>query len=163
MKQVKDRTGQTWVIDITVGAVKRVRDLCGGIDLLSIADPNKQVATLRDQISDPCTFGMVFYAVCFPQIEERGLTPEAFAELWNGETMEIAADSLIDDIFDFFPPQKRQILHKAFQKVRAVGERRMNLEISRAMQQIDSPEFEKSLELALDNALKTESSDKSGK
>jgi len=147
MKEFKDKDGKSWTVDITVQTVKRVRDLCDGIDLLSLATPGNN---LMPRLEDPCTLVGVLYAVCLPQIQERSLSPEAFGGSFTGDALEDAANALTTDIIDFFPNRKRQVLHTAFRRVQTVGEERIRVEVNQALQQIESPEFTQAVEQAFD-------------
>jgi len=147
MKEFRDNTGARWPISVTVESVKRVRDLCDGIDLLSLATPGNDLLL---RLEDPCSLVGVLYALCKPEIDKRGVTPEAFGEMFTGEHLEEATTALLEEIIEFFPSKKRQILHHALRKVIEVGEKKKQADFDRAMKQIESPEFEDALSKALD-------------
>ena len=79
MKTFTDNTGRVWMLAVNVGAIKRVRALCG-VDLNSIIEldeKNKPSAKLLERLStDPVLLVDVLYAVCKADCHQKGVTDE---------------------------------------------------------------------------------------
>ena len=116
MKTFTDNTGRVWMLAVNVGAIKRVRALCG-VDLNSIIEldeKNKPSAKLLERLStDPVLLVDVLYAVCKPECDSKNVTDEDFGMAMAGDAVEHATTALLDEIIDFFPAPKRL----AFQKI----------------------------------------------
>lgn len=102
-----DSGGRKWVVSITVGTIKRVKDLIG-VDLLGVLD-GELLARLAD---DPVLLVDTLYAVCKPQADQQGVSDESFGELLVGDTIEQAASALVEGLTNFFPQRKRGVLAK---------------------------------------------------
>ena len=116
MKSFTDNAGRVWMLAVNVGAIKRVRALCG-VDLNSIIEldeKNKPTAKLLERLStDPVLLVDVLYAVCKPECDSKNVTDEEFGAAMAGDAIDLATSTLLDEIIDFFPEAKRL----AFQKI----------------------------------------------
>lgn len=103
MQTFKDKTGQEWIVDITIGAVKRALALAK-IDLRAAAAPyGEQKIALSAAIElDTLLMADVIYAVCYPQAQDRGVSQDAFYELLGSDTMQSAHLALFREWSDFF-------------------------------------------------------------
>lgn len=104
-----DSTGTVWDLSLNVNVVKRVKALFGVdlSDLGSISSIGNDLSTLVD----------VIYGIVKPVADTQNISPDAFAERFaDGETCERAAESLLEAITNFFPPQKRKILGQIREK-----------------------------------------------
>lgn len=104
----KDAEGREWQLKLNVGSLTRARDLADvklgdGVELARIAD-------------DPALFGRVLYALLKPQIDEKGISPEDFAEAFDGDVVQAATEALMEEICLFTPPAKRAMLRKILDK-----------------------------------------------
>jgi hypothetical protein len=98
-----DRTGTEWRLNLTLGDLRRARDLAG-VDLNAAI---KSDAALSDLLfSDPESLCKVLWVLCEKQAADRGLAPEGFAEVFDGPTVERAAVALAEAVIDFFPRSK---------------------------------------------------------
>lgn len=121
MKVFRDRLGRDWKLSVTVGTIKRVRDLCGVnlYQIIEIGKTGELDMSLIDRLSgDPVLLVDVLYAVCKPDADARGVSDESFAEGIIGDAIEDAVNALLDEITDFFPEAKRRALQKALQATR---------------------------------------------
>ncbi len=121
MKSFTDNKGRAWEIVVTVATVKRVRALCK-VDLNSIVEldkNNKPSAELLERLSsDPVLLVDVLYAICKPEADKQGVTDEEFGEAMAGDAIEQATAALLDEIVDFFPSAKRQVMRKILNATR---------------------------------------------
>ena len=115
MKSFTDNKGRTWMLEVTVATVKRVRALCQ-VDLNSIVEldkNNKPSAELLERLSsDPVLLVDVLYAICKPQADKLGVSDEDFGEAMAGDVIEHETTALLDEVIDFFPEAKRMVLRK---------------------------------------------------
>ena len=109
MQQFKDSADRDWSVEVNVAAVKRVRSMLGGLDLL---DP-KVFNRLAD---DPVQLVDVLYVLCKPQADEKGITDEQFGRSMAGDALGRATDALLQEIVDFFHGGKRLVMSKVLQK-----------------------------------------------
>ena len=115
MKSFIDNKDRTWMLEVNVATVKRVRALCR-VDLNSIVEldkNNKPSAELLERLSsDPVLLVDVLYAVCKPQADKLGITEEDFGEAMAGDAIEQATTALLEEVIDFFPESKRMVMQK---------------------------------------------------
>lgn len=143
MHTFRDKAGGEWVVEITVATVKRVKGLAG-VDLLAIGDEAENL--LQRLATDPVALVDVLYAVCHPQITERGLDGDGFADLFSGDSIEAAAAALLEELIGFFQnPRDRAIMTAALGKTRAA----MDLARTRIEDKIASGAIEAEVESRL--------------
>lgn len=141
MKTFTDNTGRTWSIAINVGAVKRVRS---GLDVnLLDAVEGKLIERL---VSDPVLLCDVIFVLCQPEAEARGITDEQFGQAMAGDAIDSATSALLEELVDFFPSGKRQVLTKALAKLKAFEAKAIEL----ASKRLDDPALEQQLNQALE-------------
>lgn len=115
MQSFKDSKGNIWTVEINVGAIKRVRAICGIniLDVITVTDDGKPNTELLDRLSeDPVLLVDTLYAVCMPEVEKRGMTDEEFGMSFDGDSLVAASHALLDGIVDFFPEAKRRMFRK---------------------------------------------------
>ena len=95
----KDSHGDEWDVDITGGTVRRARTLLG-IDLGKPRDGNNPWLVRFEQ--DVEFKVNLLYVVCLPQIRQRELTDEQFAERLRGEHLREASLAFFASLTDFF-------------------------------------------------------------
>lgn len=117
MKSFVDNQGRTWMLNVNVGALKRVKALCNGLNLLNIImfdekknDVNTDV--LESLSTDVILLVDVLYAVCKPEADAQGISDEDFGASLSGDSIEYASSALLDAIVDFFPEAKRKVCQK---------------------------------------------------
>jgi hypothetical protein len=141
MKTFTDNTGRTWSIAINVGAVKRVRS---GLDVnLLDAVEGKLIERL---VSDPVLLCDVIFVLCQQEAEARGITDEQFGQVMAGDAIDSATSALLEELVDFFPSGKRQVLTKALAKLKAFEAKAIEL----ASKRLDDPALEQQLNQALE-------------
>jgi len=140
MHRFNDNEGRTWIISVTVDAIKRVRALCG-VDLLEAIDGK----LLERLVTDPITLCDCIYALCKPQADEQGVSDEDFGRAMAGDCLEQATEALLEDLVDFFPQRRRDLLRGALSKLKAVEARALDL----AEQHLLGPELDERVEALL--------------
>ena len=76
MTQFTDADGRKWEIEVSVPAIKRVRQRLDGVELLNLIDP--QSSLMSRLFSDPCFLCDVLFVLCAPEAEKRNVTDEDF-------------------------------------------------------------------------------------
>lgn len=111
MHTFQDLTKREWRIIITVGAIRRVQQLTG-VDLL------EAITTDLPQrlVHNPVLLVDILYALCKPQAEKDGITDEQFGEAMGGDSIESATTAFLEELVDFFPQRRRELLQKAVAK-----------------------------------------------
>jgi hypothetical protein len=113
MRTFTDSTGQPWSVTINVEAVKRVKALCG-VNLLDALG-----GELLEQLSsDPILLCDVLFTLCKGEAEAKKISDEAFGRGLAGDTIDKATDALLEELVEFFPLARRQLLRKALEKLR---------------------------------------------
>ena len=141
MKTFTDNTGRTWSIAINVGAVKRVRASLD-VNLLDAVE-GKLIERL---VSDPILLCDVIFILCQQEAETRGITDEQFGQAMAGDAIDAATSALLEELVDFFPTGKRQVLTKALAKLKAFEAKAIEL----ANKRLDDPGLEQKLNQALE-------------
>lgn len=136
-----DLKNRTWNIVVTVGTVKRVRDLLG-VDLLGIVSDAK---ALEGLINDPETLVNLVYACLKPDLDAVGVSDLEFGESMAGDVLDAATSAFLDALTNFFPKAKRGVLQAAFRKL----EQLQAIATTEAMAQIESPDLEKNFRALL--------------
>lgn len=116
MKSFADSANRIWMLEINVGAIKRVRALCDVniIDVITLDENNNPDAGLLEKLAgDPVLLVDVLYAVCQPQCEKASVTDEEFGQAMTGDIIDKATNALLEGIIDFFPAAKRLLFQKA--------------------------------------------------
>lgn len=120
MRSFKDRHGRAWVVELTVGAVKRVKALAG-FDVLTIVTGGTEV--FGEFLGDAVRQCEALYAICKPEADTAGVTLDMFLDAIAGDSLLEARDVLVEEITDFFPdPRTRINLRALIQKARQVTE-----------------------------------------
>ena len=136
MKSFADNAGRTWAVQVNVDTIKRVQGLLG-VNLLDVVDGD----LIERLVADPVLVCDVVYVVCKPEADKQGVSDEEFGRAMAGDAIHNAAEALLAEIVDFFPPAKRTILAAALEKMR-------NLEtvaMGAALERINDTDFETKL------------------
>lgn len=96
----KDPDGIEWKLRLTVGAVTDVK-AATGVDIGTVT--KSDAAWVQFLFGDSEKLVALLWVLCEKQASERGVTPEAFARLFDGTTLEAAGSALAGAIADFFP------------------------------------------------------------
>lgn len=150
MKMFHDNVGREWAITINVTTLKRCRSLTN-FDPLSIVESRESLARLA---ADPVLLGDILFALVKPQADERKITDLDFGTALAGDAIERATTALMEELVDFFPQSRREILTLAASKQRelsALVERRV---LDRLVSEMDaiSSRAESILDRLLDEA-----------
>ncbi|HOD84164.1 MAG TPA: hypothetical protein PKG77_22300 [Phycisphaerae bacterium] len=140
MKTFVDNAGRTWTVSITVDSIKRVKGLLA-LNLLDTVGGD----LLEKLVGDPVLLCDVVYALCKPQAEQAGVSDEDFGRAMAGDAIERATTALLEDLVDFFPGQRRALLAKALDKLRAME----NVAFEVASAKLDDPALEAQVRAAV--------------
>ena len=154
MKSFTDRQGRSWTIEINYTSLRRVKGATD-VDLTKIVDPKSNV--IGQLTDDPFVLFDCLVALLQPQLEAKGITPEQFGEALDEESGDNASMALLEAIIDFFPEGKRTLLRRAFVKVTSAFQRKQTASLDQALRAVESPEFQRSIETALDEASRSTS------
>jgi len=121
MRQFIDTSGRTWQLAMTIGSVKRVKNLLG-VNLLDPlgAKPRKVRGVARKgrplvtrlQL-DPALLIDVIFALVKPQADHLGVTDEDFGEALGGEAAYGAYEAFMGEWQAFFRGLRRETEAKA--------------------------------------------------
>lgn len=136
MKTFKDNADRTWAVTINVDAIKRVRSLLD-IDLMQAVE-GKLIERL---IGDPVLLCDIIYCVCKEDADAKGITDEEFGRAMAGDAIELATTAMLEELVDFFPQGKRQLLTKALAKLETLQETMLTV----VSERLDSPELDAEL------------------
>lgn len=115
MRTFKDTAGRTWTVQLNVDAIKRVRSLLT-VDLLEVAD-----GSLIERLAgDPILLCDVVFAIVKPDADAAQVSDTDFGRAMGGDCLEHATTALLEELADFFPSSKRQVLRLALAKLRDV-------------------------------------------
>lgn len=102
MKSFWDKFGREWLIDLSIGDVDPVRDICG-IDLYRILDDKAK--PLQSLFSDLPLFGKVLYVVLADQAEKHQVDAAGFTKGLTGPVLLSARVAFREALIDFFQSQ----------------------------------------------------------
>ncbi len=140
MKSFHDNAGRSWTVAIHVESVKRVKSLLG-VNLLEAVE-----GTLLERlVGDPILLCDVLYVLCKPEADARGVSDEDFGKAMAGDAIELGTTALLEELVDFFPQAKRQVLAKALAKLQAFQAKAVEV----ASKRLDDPALERRLEALL--------------
>ncbi|MCL2645442.1 MAG: hypothetical protein FWD61_00385 [Phycisphaerales bacterium] len=140
MKTFVDNAGRTWTVSINVDTVKRVRDLAQ-VNLLEVIEGK----LLNRLIGDPVLLCDVIYAVCKPEADAKSISDVDFGRSMAGDAIDGATTALLEDLVDFFPQSRRQVLSKALAKLRKFETAALQTVETR----LESPELDRLMQKAL--------------
>lgn len=142
MKPFNDNAGRTWSVAINVECIKRVKALLG-VNLLDAVDGE----LLERLVSDPVLLCDILYAICKPEAESKDISDEEFGREMAGDAIDAGTNALLEELVDFFPSGKRQVLSKALAKLKTFE----NKALEAASKRLDDPELEKRMEEAINS------------
>ena len=146
MKTFTDNGGRTWTVALNVTTLKRVKSLCG-VDLMdAVNDGGKLLERLA---SDPVLLCDVIFAICRDQAEAKSITDLDFGGAMAGDPIEAATTALLEELVDFFPRGKREVLRRALQKMRVYEEKFLKA----AHMKLDDPKMDAAVDRAIESIL----------
>ena len=155
MKTFTDNAGRTWTVALNVTALKRVKSLCG-VDLLdAVNDGGKLLERLT---GDPVILCDAIFALCKEQADAKSITDVDFGCAMAGDPIEAATTALLEELVDFFPRGKREVLRRALQKMRAYEEKFLKA----AVLKLEDPKMDEAVDRAIEKALHSTPGDSSG-
>lgn len=143
MATFKDAIGREWHVSLDGPKIRAVREKFKEIKFDPIA------GDAYDKVyGDDLLLIDVLAALCRTQIEERKLSVDDFASQIYGDAITAALAAFHQSQMDFSPSSRRELLRAAAAKTEKVREAAM----SKAMDWLASPELDREIEAALDNA-----------
>ena len=141
MKTFKDTTGREWKVDLTIGAMNRVREAMG-LDLLApheepgekagerakaVKYKGRQALLVSVLNSDASLLFDVIYQIIKPQLEKANVPMEEFVESMGGDAAYNAYKCFHNEWSDFFQkfhrPDAAKMVQKHLEMVEAEAKR----------------------------------------
>ena len=136
MKTFTDNAGRTWTVALSIDSIKRVKGLLS-VNLLDAIEGK----LLERLTADPVLLCDILYCLCKPQADAAGVSDEDFGRAMAGDAIEAATTAFLEELADFFPKGKRELLQKALGKLRKL----QAMALAAAGERLDSPELEEQL------------------
>ena len=140
MKTFNDNAGRTWTVAINVECIKRVKTLLS-VNLLDAIEGK----LIEQFVSDPILLCDVIYAICKPEADTKEVSDEEFGRAMAGDAIDHATTALLEELVDFFPSGKRQVLAKALAKLKTFQTKA----VETASKRLDDPKLDQQLEALL--------------
>jgi len=140
MKTFTDNAGRTWTVAINVECIKRVKTLLS-VNLLDAIEGK----LIEQLVSDPVMLCDVIYAICKPEADTKEVSDEEFGRAMAGDAIDNATTALLEELVDFFPSGKRQVLAKALAKLKTFQTKA----VETASKRLDDPKLDRQLEALL--------------
>jgi len=141
MKIFRDDVNAEWTLELLRPQFRRVQAELQ-IDLLDIG--NQQLWPRL--IDDPALLVDLAWVLLREQAESREIDELEFARRLRGDALDRFADLLLEELIDFFPSRRRQMLRAALAKTRTLMARHQ--EHARTI--LDSPRLEQLVDLQLE-------------
>lgn len=148
MPHFTDSTGEKWLVDITIGTVKRIKKLLKadfGNPLLGEPAP---LTRFHLDIAFICD---VLFVVCQHEAKEREVSDLDFADRLSGDASYAAYIAFLEALADFFQQLHRPDVVTAIQRMRE----KVTQQVEAATKAINSPEFDKQVNDAISGRLST--------
>jgi hypothetical protein len=131
MRIFKDNAGREWTIALSIGDIKRVKDLLG----VNLFEPESGEPPLLTRIgTDIILLCDIVYCLIKVQADKLGITDEEFGRALGGEAILAAQKAFYEELIDFFRQSGRtdrskitQIQQKLIEQVMT----RINLELDK--------------------------------
>ena len=153
MKSFTDKTGESWDLDLNIGAAMRLKsrldiDIENAVTFDKSNNP-EDVSLLERIAEDSILLFNIIFILCEKQVQDRKLTQEQFAERFTGDTIEQATDALLDEIVNFSRPAKRKVLQRLRQISKEYA-KRANMQLDLVLA---DPKFQDEIENHLQKSL----------
>lgn len=142
MHTFTDTSGRVWSLVLNVDVIRRVRSLTS-INLLDAVDGQ----LIERLITDPILLCDILFAVVQPEAQQKSVSDVDFGRALGGDVLDAATTALLEELVDFFPSAKRELLRKALRKLRQLEE----IALQTAHQKLDSPELEARMRAAIES------------
>lgn len=139
MRTFKDNEGISWIIEILVETVLKIRAEYD-VDLVGLTPK-----TLGKLEEDPILLCQIIWALCEEQAKARNIDAEAFARAIGGDPLDAAWDAISGAISDFSRGRKRS----RWEKVLALTAR-MNEKEDKLLERVEDPEILKRINEAME-------------
>ena len=152
MKTFTDSAGRTWTINITVDAIKRVKDLVG-VNLADVTEGDPPLLTRLE--TDLVLLCDVIYALIKPQADQHpsgGISDEQFGQALGGDAILAAHDAFWGALSDFFHQLRRLDQVRAIEKQQKL----VGVAVAAADKQIEGIDLDKLVDEAMAGALEGE-------
>ena len=165
MKTFKDKNKNDWTIELTIGSARRVKadteiDL---INAISLEKDGASISEIEKLINNPFKLVDVLFSLCRNQAEKNSISDVDFADLFDADAIEAAANALVEEIILFSPAAKRKALMKLYQTAQRIAAKNeaelekilesdeLEPQIEEALKKsyIDSPESSESIRIPL--------------
>ena len=133
MQTFKDNQDRSWEVALSVNAIKRVKGTLE-IDLLEVIEGK----LLERLAGDPVLLCDVVFVVCQPQADKLGISDEDFGRAMAGEAIDAATAALLEELVDFFPRPRREVLRKVLDKLKKLE----GMTLAAATKVLDSEDLE---------------------
>lgn len=128
MNQFTDANGKVWTLTLTLGDIRRVRQECG-VDLGEFLTKPESFA---ENIADPEKLGAVLWVLCKKQAGD--VTPETFADGFDGPTIQSAIKKLAGAIADFYQsPEMAKVIKAGVESRVEKLDKRNAIELSKRL------------------------------
>lgn len=127
-----DLENREWKLSITIGSVRQVKETLG-VDLLGFPE------ILEKLSGDIYTLVNVLFVLVKPQADKLNVTDEDFGYALGGDVLEKAVDALMEELINFFPQRRRELL----QKLKTKSKEYQETVLAKAEKQIESLDFTK--------------------
>ncbi len=118
--QFTDATGEVWPVEVNGGTIKRAASLLQ-VDLgRPLEGPEGELPFITRFDTDIVFKVDMLYVVCLPQIQERGLSDEQFAERLEGDALYAASEAFWGSLANFYRGLKQMHVVTAIEKQRDV-------------------------------------------
>ena len=146
MGSFKDNQDRTWSIDLTVGAVKRIRSSLE-IDLLDLREQ-----TFTQLSNDVLLMHDVVWLLCKEEAAKRGISEEQFGAAVVGDPVSDAIGVVLEAIPGFFHAAKKSLVTTAVTKAKVMREKAEALTAAT----LNDADLDRKIETAMDKAIKTQ-------
>lgn len=146
MRFFRDEMGHEWGLHIDIGTIARIRKDYA-IDLSKVLASREAIEELA---GDVVKLVDVLWGLVEPQAKTAGINAESFAGRLLGDSIEEAANALIEAIIDFFPSRRRELLRQIWSKGKELSEAKLSeieKQISGALSQ-DTQQLPESIPIA---------------
>lgn len=105
MAKFKDKEGRDWLIEITRGHLKPLRERFG-LDLNDVVSKDKD-NPLAVILSDIEKSGDLFWFLCEREAKKANISEADFPYLFNGQVIEDASAAVYEAVLEFFPHSRK--------------------------------------------------------
>lgn len=97
-----DKLGREWVVSLTAGDLRRVREETG-VELGKLLTDAEKLADIL--FGDPEKLGQVLWVLIAAQAGEKHIDADSFADGFDRETVEASAQAVTEAVADFYQPR----------------------------------------------------------